>query len=502
MSPAAPWVVMRADVGRALGFGHLARCLSLARAFTALGARVSVAMTQSDLDPAGLPWPADVQRLAIGGAADDARAFCVQVEAARETGARGPALVVVDHYGIGAMWHEHVRRELAAVAVIDDLADRPLAPDALVNHNFIPAPGHRAAYAPWLLHAPQTWLCGPRFALLSPAYADVACVRPAAQVRSVGVFMGGTDPARLTLPACHALRAAGFRGHIEVAATRHHPDLKALEAEAARDPALTLTLDQPNLAAFFGRHDLQVGAGGGATWERCRLGVPSLTLVMADNQRAVVPALAALGAIATTPDNRAETLQRALAQLLNDAPRRAALAQAACELVDGLGTTRVAAGLLGGIGQALAVRPATADDSHLAWLWRNHPDTRRTSRDPRPIDWPAHVDWFTRSRRSPARHLLIAAIGKRPVGVVRFDAIAGQSGDYEVSLYLDPDLHGTGLGPRMLGAAEHAMAARHGRLRVHAEVLPGNTASRRMFEAGGYEATGEHLFTKAVEPTP
>ena len=51
------------------------------------------------------------------------------------------------------------------------------------------------------------------------------------------------------------------------------------------------------MAAFFARHDLQVGAGGGATWERCCIGSPMVALVLAANQSMVVSALDCLGAL-------------------------------------------------------------------------------------------------------------------------------------------------------------------------------------------------------------
>ena len=53
-------------------------------------------------------------------------------------------------------------------------------------------------------------------------------------------------------------------------------------------------------ADFFGRHDLQIGAGGGATWERCCVGAPSLTLPCSRNQQVVISALAELGILRTT----------------------------------------------------------------------------------------------------------------------------------------------------------------------------------------------------------
>jgi len=43
--------------------------------------------------------------------------------------------------------------------------------------------------------------------------------------------------------------------------------------------------------------DLAIGAGGATTWERCCLGLPSLVVSIAENQRPACEALAAAGVI-------------------------------------------------------------------------------------------------------------------------------------------------------------------------------------------------------------
>lgn len=105
--------------------------------------------------------------------------------------------------------------------------------------------------------------------------------------------MGGTDPGGISARVLAACRAAGFAGTIEVVSTSANSRLDALQQACAVDSAVTLTLDQPDLAGFFARHDLQIGAGGGATWERCCIGAPTVAMALVANQSAVVPGLAA-----------------------------------------------------------------------------------------------------------------------------------------------------------------------------------------------------------------
>jgi len=412
-----------------------------------------------------------------------------------------PDWVVVDHYAFDARWHQAVRQALGCrLLVIDDLADRTMAADALLDHNW--DADHRHKYAA-RVQGKLSWLTGPRHALLAPAYRNAPRCALRDEVRSIGIFMGGTDPGGASARVVQACRAAGFGGALEVVSTSASPHLRGLRQACAADPDTTLTLDVPDLAAFFARHDLQIGAGGGATWERCCIGSPTIALVLAANQSVVVPALDRLGALRaarlddTTGPVDLPTLSEALRQLLADAAARNALGQQAATLVDGRGAQRVALSLLG---ERLQLRPATLNDAPMLHGWRNHPSVRAVSATQDPIAFEAHEAWMRAVLAHPARWLFIGQVGRLPVGSIRFDRLA--NGHLEVSLYLDPDLQGLGLGRHLLAAGEQALLALHpAGITVDASVLPGNITSRQLFEAGGYHG-GPLQYQKTIGPLP
>lgn len=142
------------------------------------------------------------------------------------------------------------------------------------------------------------------------------------------------------------------------------------------------------------------------------------------------------------------------------------------------------------MGSTLRVRKAGPADSERMYRWRNDPATRAMSRDSTPIQREGHERWLTRTLTDPARLLLVGEVGRVPVGVIRFDRL--DSASLEVSLYLDPGLHGLGLGGALLGAGEIAAAAwAGGPARFVAAVLDANPGSKRMFESAGYRLEGE-----------
>lgn len=362
-------VAVRTDASRRIGWGHVKRCLALAQALREAGALVMFVTRPSDMDTGALIAQAGFQLLPMPRMDDhpDADDRTDPAEPRHGTwlarrwdrdacdttcavhGWR-PHWVLVDHYGIDGRWHCAVRAATGArIAVIDDLADRPLTADLIIDHN--PAADHTAKYRAVLRYPTPVW-GGPSFALLDPVYRDhPRCdVRPALQ--SIGIFMGGTDPGDFSGFAYRACRQhAGWTGPIEIATSSANNALSRLHALAASDPALSVSVDQPNLAAFHARHGLQVGAGGGALWERCCLGTPTIAVITAENQRLSVPLLADAGvvrgidAVGQGAEREVE-LGRVIRALADSPEDRQELHQRSMRLVDGRGAQRAAAALL------------------------------------------------------------------------------------------------------------------------------------------------------------
>lgn len=398
-----------------------------------------------------------------------------------------PDWVVVDHYAFDARWHRVVRAGTGSrLMVIDDTADRELEADILLDQNW--SADHRSKYA-GCLQRPLLWLCGPRFALLSSAYRDAPRYVFSEKVRSIGIFMGGTDPGAVSARVLTACRAAGFTGPVEVVSTSSNPHLDDLYKACAADGQATLTLDATDLAAFFARHDIQIGAGGGATWERCCLGTPALAIAVAANQVDVLEGLAKLGAVRAVDEQHLTTMLR---DTMGDSVARRFLSNQASALVDGDGAKRVALALLR---DQLQLRPATPADARLLYDWRNHPAVRAVSVHQEPIDFDVHERWLQSVLLNPARRLYVAQVGTVPVGSIRFDRMHDQGAvpRFEVSLYTDPQLQGLGLGKRLLLAGEQTLLRQQsGRFISIASVLPGNAASQRLFESLGYHGGPWH----------
>lgn len=493
-------IAVRVDAAPALGSGHVVRTLTLADALRAVGHEVTFVFAQL---PAYLRDTLVANGHSALALADDAWSAPLGHEwdparqsadfAAFRQAVAAPDWVICDHYGLGAVWERAARGAGLRVMAIDDLG-RDHDCELLLDQNFYTDPGarYRAGAAP-------TKLIGPRYALLRPAFAAArgrTAPRRGACERLL-LFMGGIDAVDATSLALDAIEEANLQAlPLDVVIGAAQPARGAIAARCAANAAWTLHVQTEDMAGLLARADLAIGAGGTATWERCALGVPTLAVELAANQREVLHEGARAGFLYALEGRLTRgSLALHLQALVANPGLREHLSARAWSLADGGGARRVAAAL--SAAAPIGIRRAHPADCRALYDWRNSPEVRAVSRATAAIAYPDHEAWFTRSLASPDRWLLVGERAGAPVGVVRFDRHDGDSA--EVSIYLAPQAMGGGGGGPLLAAAEQWLADTVPAIRrVTAVVMDGNERSEQLFERGGY-ARESRSYSKEIK---
>ncbi len=336
----APRILVFPDCGPRIGGGHVMRCLTLARALMAKGAAVAFAANppaQSVLTAFG------PRELTVYSVSDDLQEAVPQAAAFAE--AFRADWVLLDHYRL-SIEQEVGLREPRRMAVLDDLADRPRPADLVVNPGYGVLPGNYAGLVP----RGAVVMAGPEFALVRPEFS--ACRdqtlerrREGGHLRHVLISLGLTDVEGITARVVRALKPHLDGLILDVVLGDQAPSLVTLREEAKTDCALRLHVDSHAMAELMSQADLAVGAGGSSVWERATLGLPTVTVVLADNQRPMAQAMAQVGLTlmvdATAADFEAQ-LVGAVKRLVDDAALRRWLFEAPCHACDGKGAERVA----------------------------------------------------------------------------------------------------------------------------------------------------------------
>jgi UDP-2,4-diacetamido-2,4,6-trideoxy-beta-L-altropyranose hydrolase len=312
-----PRILFVCDAGPGVGGGHVMRCLTLARALQGRGAACVFLATPEAADV--LARFAPDMALAEPGAVAD--------------------LMVLDSYRMDATVDAGWRARAKRLAVIDDLA-RPHDADLVLDPSF----GREARD-----YAAATVLAGPAYALVRGEFAaarGAALARRGEPARRCLVSLGLTDVDGITGRVADALADGDLALDVVVGAGT--PSLPALQA-LAKEGRVTLHIDTNDMAGLIAAADIAVGAGGSSVWERACLGLPTVTLILADNQRDMAMKLDAAGAVlaldARWPGLEARLVE-AVGRLLADDALRAGLSAKSAALCDGLGAERAAAALM------------------------------------------------------------------------------------------------------------------------------------------------------------
>jgi UDP-2,4-diacetamido-2,4,6-trideoxy-beta-L-altropyranose hydrolase len=239
-------------------------------------------------------------------------------------------------------------RSIAPIIAIDELGDRPLAPDWLVDQTEGKTSNDYVGLVPDFTHL----LLGGEFALLRPEFAEQAELMggtrlPLSTPLHVLVTMGGVDADNASSRVITALQIASSQIPLEgtLVIGGENPNVDKLGAKAAAcDFSLSVKVDVENMAELMAAHDLAIGAAGTTAWECCSMGLPSLNLVLAENQKHICNWLAATGAtinLGWAKDLDPQLMADAIVAMGCDPERYAAMAQAAFAVTDGYGCERL-----------------------------------------------------------------------------------------------------------------------------------------------------------------
>ncbi len=339
-------LVIRADSDVRIGTGHVMRCMALAQAWQDAGGRV--------LHVGRIAAPSLADRLAreriestvieseSGSGADAAftAAFARGCEA---------EWIVADGYQFRRDYQRALADGCARVLVVDDFAHASeYVADVVLDQNL---GASESIYAQ--RSATTRLLLGPQFSLLRREFARWRDWRR--MIAPVGfrvlVTLGGSDPDNQTFKVIEALKRVKTKGLEAVivagGGNPHREQLASAVKEAGAN--FRLIVDATDLDAHMAWADLAVAASGSTSWERALLGLPSLVVVLAENQKRIAAALdeteCAIN-LGCAHELGVHVLAEQIESLLGNRNRRTRLAECSRRLVDGRGAERVVEALI------------------------------------------------------------------------------------------------------------------------------------------------------------
>lgn len=348
-------IVFRVDASVAIGTGHVMRCLALAETLASNGAEVSfisrnhqgnlnsyiiaknfktfelpISLHQQSFDEInhysnwlGSAWQHD---------ADETTAILKQISA---------DYIIVDHYALDSRWEKMIQKYCKNIVVIDDLANRDHDCHILIDQTI----GRVKKDYTNLVPESCSLLLGVDYALLRREFAiwrDYSLSRrhsPA--LKNILVSLGGVDKNNITVEIMEALDKLNLPiDMLTIVMGKHAPHTSAV-ANLSKKMSFktTILIGVENMAELMAKSDLVIGAAGSSSWERSCLGVPSIALVIADNQQNLGEQLSInnMAMVLSPPINH--NMGKIFAELNNDKLKE--LSSYPSKIVDGRGCERV-----------------------------------------------------------------------------------------------------------------------------------------------------------------
>jgi UDP-2,4-diacetamido-2,4,6-trideoxy-beta-L-altropyranose hydrolase len=493
------FLLIRADANGRMGTGHLMRCLALTQGWKDRGGQATfITACESDSLRRRLS-DEDFQVVTLERSHPDSADWEVTSQV---LAAHSDAWVVLDGYHFDPAYQRQIKEAGHPLLVIDDTThlDHYYA-DVVLNQN-INAERLRYSCEPY-----TRLLLGTRYALLRSEFlAWRGWQREIPEVaRKVLVTLGGSDPDNQTSKVIQALqRIDTDELEVVVVVGASNPHFLELRS-TAHDSLFAIRLvenvtDMPRLMAWA---DVAVSAGGSTCWEMAFMGLPSLILVLAENQRGIAEGLDAYG-IALNLGSYAQVSELDLAQALKilmcDLARREAMSEKGRQLVDGAGTDRVVS-VMYKLAQTvtgadrLRVRRARFQDAEILWQWANDSSVRANSFHPQPIPLDEHIKWYKAKLASPDTRIWILELNQVPVAQIRYDRVHADAA--EISFSVVSDYRGRGLGTEALILTSDMACRELGVKRLKGIVFSSNAASMRAFIKAGFECVSqEQVFDK------
>ncbi len=400
--------------------------------------------------------------------------------------------MIVDHYALDKTWQFLMKESFRKLMVIDDLGDRFHICDLLLDQNF----GSNHNKYKGLIPKNCYVLIGPEFTLLRNEFIkwrEISIKRRSNYlIKNILINLGGVDKENFTNKIIKELEKSKLSREIEIIVVlgETSPHLEAVMLASKKSSFnIKVKTGVQNFAELMSNADLAIGAGGTTTWERCCLGLPTIQLVIAENQKILSESLSNINALVFL--SSLSNLQSALDKSMKNLE---VLSENSFNLVDGKGILRVSNLILLveffelGLG-LIPYQSLSRNDSLKILLMRNNIEIRKWMANKKIITIREHLNFISNLSDRKDCHFLVMKNNYKIIGTMNFTSIEKVNGSAEFGIYANPFLFEKGRGGRLMKAAILYAKNYLGIKRLNLQVYAENKAAMNLYKRHGFFKT-------------
>lgn len=472
----SPYVAFRVDGNAKLGIGHIMRCLTLAEKIYNVGFKILFICASLEYSLQRKIKDKGFRLFIIGSDTDTEVQQCIDVISNYLI-----KFLVVDHYQLDQHWERQIKNFVDEMVVIDDLADRPHDCHFLIDSAY----GKTKKEYENLVNEKCQLLLSCDYTILRPDFIASRALaftkrRETQKINNILINFGGTDILDLSNVSIEYLKRNGFMGDINILISSSYSKLDDLKYACSKFNDVTLHIDSTQVADLMLKADLAIGSLGTSTWERCCLGLPCISVVVAENQSYIANQLAKIGAIELTA---IPTMEKTIASFIHasEMTHWNKLSEKSFTLCDGHGAERIISKLCLNEydSNSIVLEPISPSDEEILFTWQTEDGNRKFSRISRVPNRKEHSDWFHASLENPKRRMWVAIYQGTKCGYVRLDDLENSE---EVSVLISTHHQGLGIAYKSINILKKLSLYND----IKAEVAENNVPSIRLFTSLGF----------------
>lgn len=458
------WI--RADASPEMGYGHLTRCMAIAKQLTySIRLATQSSIEQDGIDVVNIQSETDfIERLLPHD------------------------LVLLDHYGYDAELQQAILQRGSYLIVISDETANPVFADFIINPTF-------GVVSSQYNSLPQTlFAVGLEGSILRPPFIEAAKANHQRTPNTeLMICFGGSDPKNLTAEVLKQLDAKQFEAiHIVIGPGYTH---ELDETQLAAAPyVIHRNLQADEMASLMKRCYWGIFPTSGILLEALSCNMHIVAGYYVDNQLNVYQKHLQAGNFVDAKTFAPDEIRTALHHMKDfQGPKQkpdGTSMDRIIRLIEFLADTTT-----------FSIREATLADTDTTFVWANDSRTRQFAFNQESIPFTDHVKWFTQKIQSENCAYYILERNKQALGSIRFDI---QDSIATISYLVAPELHGQGLGTRLMQVGLKHLSQQPIFTKINAiqgYVFQENKASQKTFERFGFkrsQAENLYLFTKAI----
>lgn len=318
---------IRADGGKKIGMGHIMRTLVLAKE---LAGNHDVFYICKVDEPISDKYEGGIQKVKVNGfeiklinesrVIDDLKK--IQVD-----------LLITDSYDVDEFYFDETKKLFNKTAYIDDVNLYSYNVDYLINQNI------NGLDLTYNTNVDTKLILGPQFIMLRDEFRNVEKKYIKDKPKDIMLTVGGSDEYYVTNQILSYVKSLNYNFHVVVGPSfNNNNSLKDFENERVR------LYYSANMIEIMKNCDVAISACGSTLYELAVCGVPTLGIIVADNQLGLAKKMAELELIENVgwfnKLNKSFFVE-AFTELCNNINKRIDMSEKAASVIDGQGVRRI-----------------------------------------------------------------------------------------------------------------------------------------------------------------